>query len=131
MKKISFVFDDISEEVGKQIIFECEKKGIIFHSKGTIPIYAHADEETIISSLYSIIYDSDMVIGVSSSGNGIAIYTNKITGFTAVPITSIDEIDEAIDSYKANAFDISAHNAKLNLICKNLIERVQKTNEME
>jgi len=131
MKKIAFVFDDVSEEVGKEIISDFEQKGITFHSKGVIPIYAHADEDVIISSLYSIIHDSDMVIGVSSSGNGVAIYTNKITGFTSAPITSIDDIDEAIDIYAANAFDIPAHNSNLISICMNLVERAEETNEME
>lgn len=131
MKKIAFVCDDVSEEIGKKIVFELEQKGVELHSKGVIPIYAHEDEDTIISSLYSIIHDSDMIIGVSSSGNGIAIYTNKIAGFTAVPIVSIDDIDEAIRIYTANAFDISAHNDELMSICKNLVERMGGTREME
>lgn len=131
MKKIAFVFDDVSEKTGEEVFSRLEKNGASFYSKGVISIYAHADESTIVSSLFSIIHDADMVIGVSSSGNGIAIYTNKISGFTAAPISSISDIDDAIDVYKANAFDIPAHSAQLFSICANLVERVNRTNEME
>lgn len=125
MKKIAFVFDDVSEAIGKEVLSELEGTGIVLHSTGMIPIYAHADEDTILSSLYSIIHEANMVIGISSSGNGIAIYTNKINGFTAAPIGSIANITEAIDIYSANAFDISAHNRDLVPICVNLIERAK------
>lgn len=131
MKKIAFVFDDVSEATGYKVLSKLEQSNIAFHARGVIPIYAHADEDTIISSLFAIIDGADMVIGVSSSGNGIAIYTNKIPGFTAAPITSIADIDEAIDVYKANAFDIPAHSADLISICKTLVERANTENEME
>lgn len=126
MKKIALVFDDVSEEIGRNILSDFEQKGMMFYSNGIIPIYAHAEEDVIISSLYEIIHGCDMVIGISSSGNGIAIYTNKITGFTAAPIASIADIDEAIDIYAANAFDIPAHHKDILSICTNLIERTQK-----
>ena len=131
MKKIAFVFDDVSEIDGEETLSALEKNGIPYYSKGVIPIYAHADEDTIISSLYSIIRDADVVIGVSSTGNGIAIYTNKISGYTAAPISSSADIDEAINVYKANAFDISVHNTDLFSICTTLFEKVNKTNGME
>lgn len=126
MKKIALVFDDVSEEIGKKILSDLEQKRMMFYSNGIIPIYAHAEEDVIMSSLYEIIHGCDMVIGISSSGNGIAIYTNKISGFTAVPIVSIADIDEAIDIYAANAFDIPAHHKDIISICKNLIERMEK-----
>ena len=126
MKKIALVFDDVSEEIGKNILSDFEQKEMMFYSNGIIPIYAHAEEDVIMSSLYEIIHGCDMVIGISSSGNGIAIYTNKISGFTAVPIVSIDDIDEAIDIYAANAFDIPAHHKDIISICTNLIKRTEK-----
>ena len=104
MKKIAFVYDDVSSQIGKDIISILEKRGIDFCSKGEIPIYAHAEESIIISKLNSLILDADMVIGVSSSGNGISIYANKIAGFTAAPVSSLVDIDEAIDIFRANAF---------------------------
>lgn len=131
MKKITFVYDDMSESVGKEILSNLENQGIIFYSTGIIPIYAHADEDTIISLLSEAIYNSDMVVGISSSGNGIAIYANKIVSFKAASITSIDDIDTAIDIYSANVFDISAHNTNLITVCTSLIERWKISNEME
>lgn len=126
MKKIALVYDDVSEEIGKNILYEFQQKGITFYSNGVIPIYAHAEENVIISSLYKIIHGCDIVIGISSSGNGIAIYTNKISGFTAAPVASIAGIDEAIDIYAANAFDIPAHRKDIISICAELIERMEK-----
>ena len=131
MKKIAFIYDDVSEEDAKELLSNLEQRGITFYSKGVVPIYAQAEEDVIISDLYELIHDSEMVIGVSSSGNGIAIYTNKIAGFTAAPITSISDIDEAIDVYAANAFDVPVHNTDLFYICTNLVERMKETDEME
>ena len=126
MKRIAFVFDDISQECGEKVFSNLEQREDINYTKGIIPVYAHEDEFLIVSSLYSIIVDSDFVIGISSSGSGIAIYANKINGYIAASVTSFSEIDEAIRDYSANVFDVSMHNPNVVLICKRIIERMRK-----
>ena len=125
MKKVSFVYDDVSREIGKKIACEIGNKGYSISTIGEIPIIAHEDEDTIISFLYDIIKESDVVIGISSSGNGIAIYTNKIPGFTAAPISSIEDYSYAVSTYSANAFDISAKNEDIISICINILKGVK------
>ena len=124
MKKIAFVFDDVSVARGEEVLAKLQHTSSCVCTKGVIPIYAHADEDEIVTSLRSVIKDADMVIGISSSGNGIAIYTNKISGFTAAPISSVSDINVATKVYGANAFDISAYNNELLSICNELIERM-------
>ena len=123
MNKVSFVYDDVSAEKAKNILQYLENKGISLVAFGGIPILAHSDENTIIEMLSTIIADSDVVIGVSSSGNGMAIYTNKIRSYTAAPITTINDIDVAINLYNANAFDISASNENIFELCDAIMER--------
>lgn len=123
MNKVSFVYDDVSVTKAKDILLHLQNKGIALVAFGEIPILAHSDENTIIERLSTIIADSEVVVGVSSSGNGVAIYTNKIRGYTAAPITTIDDINVSINLYNANAFDISASNENVFELCDAIIER--------
>lgn len=126
MKKIAFVYDDVSKEKGIEIIEKLATEGYKVACTGEIPIYAHTEEDTLITDLYGIIHNCDFVIGISSSGNGIAIYTNKINGFTCAPVTTMDDVTEAIDTFNANAFDIAAFNPEAFSIVIDLIKRGEK-----
>jgi len=122
----------ISKDIGEKIYTDFQQYGIPIAQKGMIPVFSHADEDVILQSLREIICDASFVIGVSSSGNGIAIYVNKLPGFNAAPITSLSDAMSAINLFEANAFDISANNIDASIIYKELVEKSGGCkNEME
>jgi len=131
VRKLAFVYDTISEDKCQSLMESLKGMGVKFFNIGAIPISTDETEDAILSSLYSIIENADIVLGVSSSGNGIAIYANKIEGFIAAPIGMMSDIDEAISVFSANTFDISMYNRNLFNICMTIVERTGLIDEME
>ena len=124
MKKIVMVVDELSTEAGDRLFLALKERGIEIYKKGIIPMYSHASEEEIIDRLYEIVSESSIVLGVSVTGNGIAIFLNKIKGFTVAPIGSYDDAIFAVDTYEANGFDIPADNNGIVDVYLRLIERI-------
>lgn len=125
MKKIALVFDDKSVEIGEKIYSDFVEDGVSIDRKGIIPTYSDASEDEIVDALYNTVYDVSYILGISSSGNGIAIYANKLRGYNATPIRSLEEALQYIDMYSANAFDISSGNENIFSIYKKLVEKIE------
>lgn len=121
MNRIALVYDEMSIECGEELYENLTKSGFAIDKKGVIPILVHADEEEILDSLYKIIYNASLVLGISSTGNGIAIYANKLHGFTAVPIRTFSDAEQAIKLYGANVFDVISGNQDALSIYKEIL----------
>lgn len=110
--KIAFVQDSASIYFGESILSRLQEAGISISKIGTIPIQTEASEEDIVLALKELIIDADVVLGISSSGNGLSIYGNKIDGIVASTISSNDDLNEAITVYSSNMFDVSVNTPK-------------------
>ena len=130
MKNIVFVFDEITESFGKELLSKIEQNTNEDFRVGIIPIYSNSTEEELICSVKEIVGNTNNVIGITSSGNGMAIFANKLSSIIAAPVTSLDDVEEAISTFHANAFDISASNPNCIEVCLNIIERLNN-DEME
>ena len=109
--RIVFVQDSVSAVPGAELMNRLMKAGVIFEKSYTIPIQLNASEEEIVHALEAAIDNANVIFGISSSGNGIAIYGNKIEGIKAAPISTENEIDEAVSTLNCNMFDVSSINA--------------------
>ena len=87
-----------------------------------IPLLSEASEDEIITTLSSIFYkDYDLYLGLTSSGNGLSIFANKLHDVFAASINNMDEIAEAI-SLKVNCFDVSVTNTEASSIFAKIIK---------
>jgi len=109
-KQIVFVQDSVSISTGAVVISKLNEAGVNITKIGTIPIQVDSTENDITSLLESLVSFADITFGISSSGNGIAIYGNKIEGITAAQISSYADIEEAMFQQSCNLYDVSACN---------------------
>lgn len=110
LKKLAFIQDSVSISCGQGILSRLQVAGVPISQSGTIPIQTEASEEDIVLALKELIVDADIILGISSSGNGISIYGNKIDGIIASSISSVDDLNEAITVHSINMIDVPANN---------------------
>jgi ribose 5-phosphate isomerase RpiB len=113
IRTIAFVQDSESIEVGLIVAKHLQEAGLSFTCVGTIPTQVNACEADIVIALKEIVGDADIALGVSISGNGIAIYGNKLENYIAAPITSFPDVEEAVSCYSCNMFDVPASNESI------------------
>lgn len=123
LKKVAFIQDSVSISCGQSVLSRLYEAGVPIIKSGTIPIQAEASEEDIVLALKKLIVDIDIILGISHSGNGLSIYGNKIEGIVASPVSSIDDLNDAIIVHSSNMIDVTANNPEA---CTLLIEAAKK-----
>lgn len=124
MSKIVFLSDEMSTEKYFEYKEYFDSLGKSFYSYGIVPVLATSTEEIILTELSNIIRDADYVIAISSSGNGIAIYANRISGYVAAPINNVEDIDIAIETFAANVFDIPASSKQGIVVMEKILQKI-------
>lgn len=124
-QNIAFITDSLSYDKASDIFKP------FMTSSGTkdikiIPLLSEKSEDVIISVLSGIFHENyDLYLGLTSSGNGLAIFANKLSGVFAASIGSVSDIPEAI-SLNVNCFDVSVVNAEASSILAHIIMDMEK-----
>lgn len=119
MNKISIVSDSISQESVSDLIGKLRAQGMEIDYLGTIPTLSEGySEEIIIEQLKSIIkYNNFPIVAITSSGNSVSIYANKL-GVNAAPIFDLQGVDEAISKFSCKIFDIQVNSKNIYSLLK-------------
>ena len=102
MKTIGIVCDTLSVEQKAALICKlCNQDKYAVRDLGEISIQMEADENQLVAQIAEIInsnssQDVSCIIGLSTSGNGIQIYANKIDGMIAVPCSTVATVKECV-----------------------------------
>lgn len=110
MNRLSIISDSVAyDEVNNLISAFADK--IQFSYLGTIHTLSDGyGEEAILNELKAIIDKNHMpIVALTSSGNSVAIYANKL-GIVAAPVFDLQSLMEAIEKYECKIFDISSSN---------------------
>ncbi len=102
MKTIGIVCDTLSAEQKAALIRKlCDQDKYVVKDLGEISIQAEAGENQLVAQITEIINSNlskgvSCIIGLSTSGNGIQIYANKIDGMIAVPCSTVTVVRECV-----------------------------------
>ena len=110
MNSLSIISDSVAYEEVKNLITTFADK-IELSYLGTIHTLSDGySEESILDELKAIIDKNNMpIVALTSSGNSVAIYANKL-GIVAAPVYDLQSLREAIEKFDCKIFDISSSN---------------------
>lgn len=123
MNKLSVILDSVTYREAKKLISTFSNK-IKLSYAGTIHTMSDGyNEEEILNELKAIINKNDLpMVAITSSGNSVAIYSNKL-GINAAPVFDIQSLNEAIEKYECKIFDISLSNDNILILLQKIMNR--------
>ncbi|MCM1223547.1 MAG: hypothetical protein NC548_54770 [Lachnospiraceae bacterium] len=110
MNSLSIISDSVAHDEVKNLISTFSDK-IELSYLGTLHTLSDGySEDVILNELKTIISKNNMpIVAITSSGNSVAIYANKL-GIATAPIFDLQSLMEAIEKYECRIFDISTSN---------------------
>lgn len=110
MNRLSIISDSVAYDEVKNLMDSFSDK-IELSYLGTLHTLSDGyNDDSILKELQSIIGENSMpIVALTSSGNSVAIYANKLK-IAAATIFDLQSLKEAIEKYGCQIFDISVYN---------------------
>lgn len=110
MNKLLIISDSVAYDEAKNLMDSLSGK-IELSYLGTLHTLSDGySDDSILKELQSIIGENSLpIVALTSSGNSVAIYANKLK-INAAAIFDLQSLKEAIEQYECKIFDISVHN---------------------